>query len=651
MFILSKMRCRRLHQAAGAAIGVVLLGLGAAAPAATSECAIPVPRQGLQRIELFANSKNDGYLLIRFSDPRFDDTTEVYRLRGCSKVASGVTAKSTFEKTLTDTGFKSYGSLAMGSEHEVVNSYYGVLKIVASPEAVKAVLAETDPARLEAIAALKSLVLLREAVPLERLALIRNDSILSLVPAEEYAAAAANSLTEQQLAKAWVGLEGTLATFAGQAIHPALSTHYTNNLTRAIRLALGSRQAMGGALDAAATAAVQSAGPNGRAVANALLTRMTGVGHDSVPTQLQLVNIARQAGSFDAAADMFEQAKISKSSEVRAEASQVLGAAALGVAAGATAGGPMPLVAALERLNRLGFDSQPLLEKSMEVLRGTRAFDATLALSQALGRFGAVQRNEAWKKEMAGRVEQNYVALAQDSTYSTAGPARDAFLALHKAGYLTLTSSDALVKVVRQRGRFDDALQAHQATGDLMFVDKLQDLARSPAERASLELVAVNVLPDKSSLIDFDFDLERTTASGGLIEGGHFLNFITGKDVRRAGHKVIRGILTVKLNPNRPVQLAQAQCRFVFELVASARGTRSARGFTLQGDSEISRRVSTRVTVTLGAGNDMARIQANLGDMEVAYLDRGAAGGYTSRVVDGDGTVEVQLISTEVVRP
>lgn len=643
-----------------------LANLASVASAATTECRIPVPRQGLQRIELFVNTKNDGYLLVRFADPRFDDTTEVYRLRGCGKVASGVTAKSTYEATLVATGFKDFGALDMGAQREVVNAHYGLVRVAVSNSDVAVVLSETVKDRLDAIAALQRLVRLQAEVPVAQWTLVRADPILARVPANEFTAPANNLLSDAALARSYLSLDALLASTAGEGVHALLAGPYRQNLEQATQRAVAARVAMLVELEIAAAALIDRAASNGAAAARQAVARMKSAGYDSEGTQLRLAALVRQGGRFDEALELFESSGRSGFTTVRTAAAATLEAAYEKVARTGSAGS---VAQTLEQLARAGFRSRRVAEESMAVLRKTVDFAPAMAIAAPLMGFEGVGDGEPLRTELTAWVQAAYVRLAADTrppdpTVQAAGilllilgggplpsPVLSGFLALHQAALLTDATRNAFMEATQRQGSFDDALAAHKATGDVNYVARLQGLARKPSERAALERVAVAELTDKSRLIEFDFTVEDTPTTGGKVRGGQTFEFLVGKDARWNATKDIAGVLTVRLHPDRPVPLADAAYRFTFSITARANGYKSGVGFLVGPAGDYVERASTKVTVTLGAGTGGSRVRAEVGSLELAYLDRGAAGGYTARSLKGDGSLEVSLIAVEAVAP
>lgn len=629
---------------AGALASVVLC-----VPALSSaqECSVQMPRQGLQKVELFVNARNEGYLLVRFADPRFDDTTEVYRLRGCAKVASGVTAKSNYAATLRESGFNDLGEIRTGSQREIVNSYYGTVRLSADARAVTASVHETDQARLDAIAALLNLVRLKEAVPISRLRPVLNDAIVARIPAAEIGAAAEPELNDVELARSLLALDALVASTTGSALQAIITDTYRRNLENAAKAAVTARPSMRAALDAEAARRAERAGSASSAKADlrASLAKMASVGHESSAAQLNLVALVRQGGDFDEAVELFSSSRTYASTAVQKEIALAVEGAFIQIASSSQPGNPARLVRAIERLATADFSSQVVIDRSMLAIRAANSFDNILALAKPLGKLRGWDSKDPRRSELEGRVVESYVTLADRADVTNASAAREGLLALHSAGFLSDRAVNAFIGAVRARGRFSDAVAAYSATRQVQIVDELQDLARQPSERFALEQIAVDLLADKDRLVSYEFRTHDTPIQTSVKAGG----FLSGKELIREAHKVIAGSLHVRLRPDRPVPLEYSSVRLTFSLSARARGMRSARGLTLQGESDIDLSgVSTTVSVVLGAGSESTSVSANLGAMEVAYLDRGVAGGYTARVAVGDGAVDVRLVRVEV---
>lgn len=210
-----------------------------------------------------------------------------------------------------------------------------------------------------------------------------------------------------------------------------------------------------------------------------------------------------------------------------------------------------------------------------------------------------------------------------------------------------------LITAMRDQNTFEGYYNAYLLIQNPEDARKASQLVRNDEHRAKMEHVAVAALADKNRLVEFYFSLSPSRASGGEVSSkGYFaslLSFFSGKASVRSASKPLSGVLQAHLLPNRPIRLALADYVFKFSITASAPYSGSAKGFVVGGNGSDVWRTSSTVSVRMNASNPQARAEVNLGSMEVAYLDRGMAGGYTARWLTGDGALEVRLVSVELV--
>ncbi len=211
-----------------------------------------------------------------------------------------------------------------------------------------------------------------------------------------------------------------------------------------------------------------------------------------------------------------------------------------------------------------------------------------------------------------------------------------------------------LITAMRAQNTFEGYYNVYLLLQDPEDARKASQLSRTDEHRAKLEHMAVATLVDKNRLIEFDFRLDDTRASGGEDNGGGYFGelarFFTGKSkVRRAGTS-ITGTLRARLLPGRPIPLAFGDYVFTFAITATAPRSGAARGLVFSKTP--SEYVSTGQTVRLrlNARTASAQEKVDAGYLEVAYLDRGMLGGYTARWLTGDGRLEVKLLGVELAK-
>jgi hypothetical protein len=128
------------------------------------------------------------------------------------------------------------------------------------------------------------------------------------------------------------------------------------------------------------------------------------------------------------------------------------------------------------------------------------------------------------------------------------------------------------------------------------------------------------------------------------------INFFRGKDAIKVARKPIGGVLRARLENNRPVPLSHGEYAFKFSITAVAPRSGAAQGLVLGGNGDSEVRMSASATLRLSSARPSAQANIDLGEMEIAYLDRGMMGGYTARWLKGDGRLEVRLESVELVK-
>lgn len=213
----------------------------------------------------------------------------------------------------------------------------------------------------------------------------------------------------------------------------------------------------------------------------------------------------------------------------------------------------------------------------------------------------------------------------------------------------------ALINKMRAQNTFEGYYQAYLLVKNPEDARKATQLARTDEHRTKMENMAVATLVDKARLLSFDFSLQPSSTSGGdeVNSGGilgSWFNALRGKSSIKVARRPISGVLRGQLAGKRPVPLTQGEYAFNFSITAVAPGSGAARGFVSGGNGNRQEKLTGTATLRMSASNPSAQVAVNLGQMEMAYLDRGSMGGYTARWLTGDGRIEVRLVSVELIK-
>jgi hypothetical protein len=275
------------------------------------DCRVAMPKSGLVGVSAYINSKNDAYLVMRFTDPRFDDTTEVYRLQGCSKIGSGISSKSTFDETLTKNGYERY-SLNPGDRREFVNSIYGFIGLSVTQDAVSAKLEINSQDVVDALGQLRDIVALRVDIDAQVLKKLSGLGLLSRVPIQEFSTAPTSTLSASVLADRYLNRDRALPEFSEGNLKPIFD-RYSANIFTTVSAAVSARSGIGRELDKAYARRVGDAG--GARVTEALALRplLNAVGHDSAESAVTLIDAVAKGGTFEDGVDMIAALRGSES--------------------------------------------------------------------------------------------------------------------------------------------------------------------------------------------------------------------------------------------------------------------------------------------------------------------------------------------------
>lgn len=211
-----------------------------------------------------------------------------------------------------------------------------------------------------------------------------------------------------------------------------------------------------------------------------------------------------------------------------------------------------------------------------------------------------------------------------------------------------------LINAMRAQNTFEGYYNAYLLIQNPDDARKASMLARSDEHRAKIEHMAVATLADKNRLINFEFSLNPSRANGGEeVNKGLLMptiNFFMGKNAIKVARKPITGVLRASLEKSRPIPLNHGEYAFKFSITAVAPRTGAAEGLVFGGNGDDEMIMRSSATLHLSSNRPSTQMNIDLGEMEIAYLDRGMMGGYTARWLKGDGRVEVRLESVELLK-
>lgn len=554
---------------AGTVVAAVCFAmLPGSASAQVSQCRVDFSRGGFVGASLYVNDKNEAYAVARFADSRFDDTSEVFRLRDCKSVGSGVTSKSNFAQTFQAGGFREHGLQARSSK-EVVNSVYGRVGVTLTDAGIEARVNTVTPDRLAGLRALKDLVTLRRAVPAAALRVVADDEQLARLDDAEFADVQPNALAGDVLARLYLGLPGDYRALEGTAVHRVLSAHYPRRLTDAVRVRLPGDAALAGALDehfVRRLAALPAAA--GRSDIAALYATMGEVKHHSPAVVGGYLSALAARASFDVLLDGFQSVHdapfLKSESAARRGVAQILDSAVQKQVAAAP--NRMAAVsAAYQRLLAAGYGSPKIRLLYMETALASADLDAAIQLHRHASDdadfradAGAVDR----AKELTARRYAESVSSAADA--QAAAVARDGLIKLDAAGLKTAAATNLFEVTIRRSGRFQDAAEVFRATNDWTLVDRLQAMARTDSERATLERVAVAVTANPTRV--FDVSIDSLSYS---LNNRESRTLLAGNE-QYSIDAVIRGVLSVTVSKSAPFPIRYGKYRLHLSADVSA---------------------------------------------------------------------------------
>lgn len=202
-----------------------------------------------------------------------------------------------------------------------------------------------------------------------------------------------------------------------------------------------------------------------------------------------------------------------------------------------------------------------------------------------------------------------------------------------------------LIKAMRAQNTFEGYYNAYLLIQDPEDAKKASQLARTVEHRAKLEHMAVATLVDKNRLFDFDFRLSRSETRSDEGSCWMFCHY------NFSAKRQLSGQASVKMRSASPIKLAQGSYKVVLEARVNLprhklRGSNWLGNY--DGPDDIAYTVNIPVVVHPPAYT--ATLSADLGALEVAFFQRGSAGGYEGSWATANASIEVKIKSVDLVK-
>ncbi len=202
-----------------------------------------------------------------------------------------------------------------------------------------------------------------------------------------------------------------------------------------------------------------------------------------------------------------------------------------------------------------------------------------------------------------------------------------------------------LISQMRAQNTFDGFYNAYLLLQDPQDAKAAAKLVKTDQHRRMMENVAVASLVDKSRLLAMDLQVNSNATRNN--EGGCFwlcrYNFSTFRKVT--------GAVTLKANvAGSPIKLKLGTYRInLTARVVLPREKQRRSNWQGNFDGRDDQDVSKDFSVTLSPPNYAATLPIDLGEINLAFFERGSAGGYTAAWAAGDAAVTVTYRSVELI--
>jgi hypothetical protein len=201
-----------------------------------------------------------------------------------------------------------------------------------------------------------------------------------------------------------------------------------------------------------------------------------------------------------------------------------------------------------------------------------------------------------------------------------------------------------LINRMRAQNTFEGYYHAYlllQAPEDAI---KASRLVRTDQHKAMLEHMAVQTLTDKTRLFDFDLTLQRPSTH--QQEGRCFI----ACRYNYGAFAQIGGELAVRPRQGSPIKLKQGVYKLTFtaDVQQPRHKVRQSRWLG-NYDGPDTGQVSNTVTVVVRPPDYRTNVRAALGEVMVAFVQRGSMGGVEASYANSNATVTLALRSVELV--
>ena len=202
-----------------------------------------------------------------------------------------------------------------------------------------------------------------------------------------------------------------------------------------------------------------------------------------------------------------------------------------------------------------------------------------------------------------------------------------------------------LIGLMRKQNTFEGYYNAYlllQEPSDLKHASRL---ARTSEHKAKIEHMALTTLVDKSRLIDFTLSPAR--ASSENHEGGCWM----GCKYNFTLLHPIKGSISVHLNPKSPIKLTQGHYRLVLNATVFV-PRRENRRSSWEGDydGEHHQNSTKQIVIDLHPPHYRSSVNYELEPANLAFFQRGSAGGYKAIWSTGDPKVTFFYQSMELIQ-
>lgn len=191
-----------------------------------------------------------------------------------------------------------------------------------------------------------------------------------------------------------------------------------------------------------------------------------------------------------------------------------------------------------------------------------------------------------------------------------------------------------LVQRMRAQNSFEGFYHAYLLLQEPKDAKAASRLVRTDEHRRMMENVAVASLVDKSRLLDLDLRLDTTATK--IAEGSCWM-------LCRYSFKALRplkGVVTLRANVSgAPIKLQIGTYKVTLTATATMPRSKQVRSSWVGNfDGSNDQVISKDFTVTLAPPNYTATVPFDLGMLDLAFAERGSAGGYTLIWATGNAT-------------